>query len=365
MRFEIDRGTLAEMLGVMVNTLPSRTTYPVLQNVLLEVAGGKLSLSGTDLDTYVRKDYSLSGKSEDGRVALPGRKLMEITREHSSESILIYSKNGKIHLEAGSSKVSFSGLDPAEFPEVPGLPEGATVDFPVVTVMDLFDAVSFAVSKDDSRPAMTGVNWEVTKTEMRMVATDGHRLAYVRRRGKYPIGFKLIVAPKVFSFLPRGADTMTVHSDPAKVGVVCADTTVITRVIEGPYPDYERVLPKKGHASKAELEQEVLAPALRRAAVLAHPVGKLVALGFSKDGLVLEAETPELGSSKENVPCSYSGEPVRIGFNAAYMLEILRHLDTDKINVELQSALSAGLVTPVGEATDVTKTYLLMPIRLD
>jgi DNA polymerase-3 subunit beta len=365
MRFEIDRGTLAEMLGVLVNTLPSRTTYPVLQNVLLEVADGRLSLSGTDLDTFVRKDYTLSGKFEDGRVALPGRKLLEITREHSTDQILLYSKNGRIHLEAGNSKVAFSGLDPAEFPEVPGLPEGATLEFPVATVMELFDAVSFAVSKDDSRPAMTGINWEVTKTEMRMVATDGHRLAFVRQKGKYAAGFKIIIAPKVFSFLPRGADTLTVHSDPAKIGVVCAETTVISRVIEGPYPDYERVIPKKSHPGKAEIEQEVLGPALRRAAVLAHPVGKLVALGFSNDGLVLEAETPELGSSKEAVPCTYTGDPVRIGFNAAYMLEILRHLETDKVAVELQSALTAGLITPVADESDLKRTYLLMPIRLD
>jgi DNA polymerase-3 subunit beta len=147
--------------------------------------------------------------------------------------------------------------------------------------------------------------------------------------------------------------------------VVCAETTVISRVIEGPYPDYERVIPKKSHPGQAEIEQEVLGPALRRAAVLAHPVGKLVALGFSNDGLVLEAETPELGSSKEAVPCTYTGDPVRIGFNAAYMLEILRHLETDKVAVELQSALTAGLITPVADESDLKRTYLLMPIRLD
>ena len=364
MRCEMDRGTLADMLAVVVTALPSRTTYPVLQNVLLEVAGGKLAVSGTDLDTYVRKECVLSGKSEDGKTLLPGRKLLEMVREIGAESVLLYSKNGNIHIEAGKSRVFFTGLDPAEFPELPKLPEGAALEFPVAAVLELFGGVDFAVSRDDSRPAMCGVNWEVAKTEMRMIATDGHRLALVRRKGKYPATSKMIVSPKVFSFLPRGADTVAVHFDPGRVGMQSADTLVIGRPMEGPYPDYERVIPKKA-GSRAVLETEVFGPALRRATVLAHPVGKLVALDFAEGRVKIQAETPDLGSSEEEVPCEYKGDAMRIGFNGAYLLEIMRRLDGEKIVLELQSPLSAGLVKPAEPKPETEETYLLMPIRLD
>ncbi len=364
MRFEIDREILAEMLAAVANTLPSKTTYPVLQNVLVEVAGGKLFIAGTDLDTFVRREFSLAGKSEDGKVVLPGRKLTEITREMGSSDVVFSSKENSIRIESGNSKVRFTGLDPAEFPELPELPEGAPLEFPVAVVLELFEDVSFAASHDDSRPAMCGVNWEITKTEMRMVATDGHRLAFLKRKGKYPASFKMIVAPKVLGFVPKGADKVAVHSDPGRIGLVAGDTTIISRPIEGPYPDYERVIPKKATA-RAVLECEAFVPALRRAAVLAHPVGKLVALDFAKGRVKLQAETPELGSSEEEVPCEYKGDGIRIGFNSAFLLEVLRHLDTDKVVIELQNSLSAGVVRPVEPKPDVQETYLLMPIRLD
>ncbi len=365
MRCEIDREVLADMLSVVVNTLPSRTTYPVLQNVMLEVKDGKIAVSGTDLDSYVRKEFALTGKSEEGRAVLSGRKLMGMVRELSESSVLLFSKDSNVHIEAGKSQAVFTGLDPAEFPEMPKLPEGTSLEFPIVTILELFDTVSFAVSRDDSRPAMGGVNWEVSKSEMRMVATDGHRLAFVKRKMKSPATFKLIVSPKAFALLPRGEDTMTVYSDPGKVGFVTQDTLVIGRPIEGPYPDYERVIPKKAHPFQAVIEHAAFAAVLRRAAIFAHPVGKLVALDFKKDRMKVQAETPEVGSSEEELACEYKGEPVRIGFNAGYLLEMLRHLESEKVVMELQNPLSAGLLKPLEKKPDYEETFLLMPIRLD
>jgi len=365
MRCKLDRGLLADTLGAVASTLPNRTTYPVLQNVLLDVVAGKLAITGTDLDTFVRKEMPLEGEVEDGRVVIPGRKLMEIVRESGVAEMLVYSKNGGVHVEAGRNKAVFSGLDPAEFPEMPKPPEGATLEFPIGSLLELFDAVAFAVSKDDSRPAMCGVNWEVTKTEMKMVATDGHRLGLASRKGKYPATCKLIASPKLFALLPREQDTVTVSSDPSKVGLVTPDTTIIGRQIEGPYPDYDRVIPKGHKPSVATVEQEPLSAALRRAMVFAHPVGKLVALSLAKGTIKFEAETPELGQSEEDFACDYAGKEMRIGFNASYMIDVLRHIRSEKIAIELQGPLAAGVIRPVEAEGDLAQTYLLMPIRLD
>lgn len=365
MRCEIDREVLSEMLASVMNVLPTRSTYPVLQNALVEVASGRLSLAGTDFECFVRREFALTGDFEDGKALLPCRKLVEIVRELGGQTVLLYSKNSHIHVEAGGSRVMFSGVDPAEFPEFPALPDGPPIEFPIATVFELFDAVAFAISKDESRPAMCGVNWEVSKTEMRMVATDGHRLAFVKRKGKYQTSFKAIVEPKALNILPRGEATVAVYSDPSKVGMVCKETRAIVRAIEGPFPDYERVIPKRTHPYKAVVEHEVLGAALRRAAVLAHPVGRLVALTFGKEGLKIQAETPDLGSSEEKLACEYEGEEIRIGFNASYLLDILRHLDSEKVVLELQNPLAAGLVKPFEQKPDTEATFLLMPIRLD
>jgi len=364
MRFEIGRQNFVDMLTTVTGSLPSRTTYPVLQNMMVEVSSGKMALSGTDLDTFVRKSAEVT-KSEDGRAVVPGRKLLEIARELAGESVLVYSKNNNMHVEGGGARSYFAGLDAAEYPELPKVPEGPTLEFAMASVFELLDDTSFAISKDESRPAMSGVNWEVGKTAMKMVATDGHRLAYVSRKGKFPATLKVVLSPKVLALLPREGENVTVHSDPGRIAFVCKDTLVIGRPIDGPFPDYERVLPKKDYPSRAVLSREDFGAILRRASVFAHPVGRLVAFEFNKEQVRVHAETPELGCFDEEVSCQYTGDPVRIGFNAAYLAEILRHIRSEQVAVELQSPVSAGLVKPFDKQTEYEQTFLLMPIRLD
>ena len=131
MRCEIDRGIFAELLAGVTNALPSKSAYPVLNNITLDVNNGKLALAGTDLDTYVRRTFTLEGQSEDGTVVVLGRKLAEIVREINSPTIKLSSKERSLSLEAGRVKASLVSLDPSEFPEVPKLPEGVTMEFPL------------------------------------------------------------------------------------------------------------------------------------------------------------------------------------------------------------------------------------------
>jgi DNA polymerase-3 subunit beta len=172
------------------------------------------------------------------------------------------------------------------------------------------------------------------------------------------------VTPKVFGLFPKGESAVSVSSDPAKIGFVFQNTVVVARIIEGPYPDFERVIPK-GSPGKATLDRDELAAALRRAAVLAHPVGRLIALKFAKAKLAIHAETPDLGSSDEEIACDYAGEQLQIGFNANYLLEVLRRLPAGKVSMELSSPLAAALVRSDAAQPESDDTFLLMPIRLD
>lgn len=365
MRCQVDREVFAEILAAVAGALPGRTTYPVLQNVLLEVTGGKLAVVGTDADTTVRKEFAISGKIEDGQVLVPGRKLLETVRELGVADAEFRTSERNLYIETARSRAMLAGLDPAEYPEIPKLPDGSPVELSIAAVLDLFDNCGFAVSKDDTRPAMSGVNWEIGKTEMRMVATDGHRLSHVQTKARHTASAKVLIPPKPFGLLPRGGDTFQLYADPGRVGLVTEGTTVVCRQIEGPYPDYTRVIPKDKKLSRAVLEREPLTAALRRASVFAHPVGRLTALSYSKNKLNIHSETPDVGSSDEDLTIEYEGKDMRIGFNAAYLMEALRHISSAKVQFELQGPLAAAVLRPVDEEGGIEKTYLLMPIRLD
>ncbi|MFO7675060.1 MAG: DNA polymerase III subunit beta [bacterium] len=365
MRCQVDREVFAEILAAVAGALPSRTTYPVLQNVLLEVTGDKFAVTGTDVDTTVRREFKVSSSAEDGQVLVPARKLLETVRELGVADAEFRTKDRNLHIETTNNRVMMSGLDPAEFPETPKLPEGAPLELSIAAVLELFDHAAFAVSRDDTRPAMSGINWEVGRTEMRMVATDGHRLSHVQSKAKQSASAKMLVQPKALSLLPRGGDTVALHVDPSRIGLVTEGAVIISRQLEGPYPDYTRVIPKDKKLYRALVEREALTAALRRASVFAHPVGRLTAFSFTKGKLNVHAETPDIGTSDEDLAAEYDGKDIRIGFNASYMMEALRHIASEKVQVELQGPLAAAVIRPLDEGGDVEKTFLLMPIRLD
>ncbi len=364
MRFEIDRGVLLEVLGTVVSCVPAKSAYPVLANIMLEVSGGVLTLSSTDLDIYVTKRVPLSGSVEDGRITAPGKKLLEMVRESAEGTVTIVGSDQRVKVAAGGVRAMFSVVDPAEYPEMATVPEGVKTEVPLSTLLAMYDTVGFAASKDESRPVMSALNWEVGKNETRLVATDGHRLALTTHKGKFAGRVKAIIPPKVFGLFPRGESVATVTSDPAKTGFVFQDMIVVVRAIEGPYPDYEKVIPK-GSPGSATLDRDVLAAAVRRAGVLAHPIGRTIALNFAKSQLAIHAETPDLGSSDEELECRYSWEPLRIGFNATYVLDVLKRLPPGDVTVELSSSLAPALFRSSTARPDVDDTFLLMPIRLD
>lgn len=364
MHCELNREALLEALGDVISALPSKTTYPILQNVQLEVTGGRLALFATDTDSSIRRELPLEGEADEGRVLVHGRRLLDLVRESRGETVRLGGDGSQVQVESGRMKVQFVRLDPDEFPRPPEFPEGAPLELELGAIFELFDACAFAVAKDDSRPAMSALNWEVSKTEMRMVATDGHRLAFAVRKIKTPGRFKVLLPPKALMLLPRGGDTVAVTADPARVGFKIPGTTVISRVIDGQYPDYERVLPKT-HAARAVLDRELLVAVLRRAAVLAHPVGHSVVFEFAKGRLTVRAETPETGRSEEVMECEYSGEELRIGLNIGYLHEMLKRVDTESVAIELSTPLAPAVIRPAEPKPDFELVFLLMPVRLD
>ncbi|MGQ9708253.1 MAG: DNA polymerase III subunit beta [bacterium] len=364
MHFVLDREIFAEALGTVVAVVPSRSPFPVLQNILIEVEKSRLSLTGTDNDTVVRKEVEIEGKTEEGRTVLDARRLTELVRASQGTEVSLHSDESMVRFESGRLKASLVQLAPEEFPELLKLPEEVVFEFPLDPLLEMFDTCCFAASREDARPVMAGINWEVGKNEARMVATDGYRLVCASRKVKTGTTARLLVPPKSIDILPRGEEKVKVFCNPKMAGFVLKDTTVITRMIEGSYPDYEKVIPKSC-PNRAVVNLEAFSLVLRRAIIIANPINKQVSLEFKSGGMVVRAENPEAGKSEEELDCQYQGNGLRVGFNGGYLLDILHHISTEEIAIELSSSIAPVLLKPVDTREDTQDLFVLMPARLD
>lgn len=373
MQFKIKKELFLSHLQSLLGIIPARTTYPILQNILLDVQSNQLFLSATDLDTYFQKELPVSSDvtiQMEGKIILPGRRLFEIIREVPEDMISISTTDNNTLIASGRSRFTMPGLDPQEYPEAPQLPSETTFKIPITTLLDGYENTAFAVSRDESRPAMCGIFLEIKNSQLQMVATDGHRLALIKKSGDTAqylggLNVKSIISIKVLSLLSNdGSEILEVSLDSGKIGFVLKNNKIISRLIEGPYPDYERVIPTT-NPNLLTVDRETLASALRRVSLFAHPMTKAVKFSLESQRIVLNAATPETGEATDSIDCSYNGDGIEIGYNAGYLLEVLKHIETPNVIFELSTALSAGLIRPEAKAEGLEKLFLLMPVRLD
>ena len=367
MKFTITREQFQEGLVAVAASVPAKTTLPVLTNILLEATKDGLRISGTDLDIAVSTTVSASVDQE-GAITLPARKLVEIVRELPSASIrFTASGEQRVTLECGKSKFKLLGLPREEFPAFPTVSFAGGWTVAAKELHKLIGHVAFAASTEESRPILNGVLWELRPDKMRMVATNGHRLA----RMDVPVsGGKtqadLIVPPKALDQIRRlfGADDKVemARSD-NHLGFRSATTQVYTRLIEGPYPNYEQVIPREND-KVATADKAALAAALRRMSTVASDQTHRIRMAFSSGGCKLSVQTPDLGEAQDELTVTYEGEPLEIGFNATYLLEILKFIPTDEVRMTFKAPERAATCEPVGWDDPASYMTLVMPLRL-
>jgi len=367
MKFTITRERLHEGLVAVAASVPTKTTLPVLSNILLEAVADGIRLSGTDLDIAVSTLVPAEVEVQ-GAVTIPARKLVEIVRELPSAAIRIGSSGEqRVDLECGRSRFRLLGIPREEFPNFPPV---SFEDSWTVTSSDLqklINHVSFASSTEESRPILNGVLWELRQDIMRMVATNGHRLA----RMDVPVtggasAAILIVPPKALEQVRRlfgPADEIEIARSDNHLGFRTGSTVVFTRLIEGPYPNYEQVIPKDNDRS-CTVEKDSLAAALRRVGVVASDQTHRVRLQFSGGTLKLSVSTPDLGEAQDEIAVTFDGDPLEIGFNANYLLEILKFMPTDEVRMTFKAPERAATVEPVGWDDPAAYMCLVMPLRL-
>lgn len=367
MKFTITREHLQEGLVAVAASIPAKTTLPVLSNILVEANEDGLRLSGTDLDIAVSTTITAS-VDEEGAITLPARKLVEIVREMPSAAIKINSAGEqRVTIECGRSKFKLLGLPREEFPAFPSVSFDDSWKCSAQDLQKLIGHVAFAASTEESRPILNGVLWELRPEGMRMVATNGHRLA----RMDVPVEgggeeADLIVPPKALEQIRRLFDSdqeIEIAKSENHLGFRSATTQIYTRLIEGPYPNYEQVIPRENDKALTA-DRAALTAALRRMSIVASDQTHRVRVGLTNGSCKLSVQTPDLGEAQEEVTVTYDGSAMEIGFNAAYLLEVLKYLPTDEVRLTFKSPERAATCEPVGWDDPASYLTLVMPLRL-
>ncbi|MFN0177559.1 MAG: DNA polymerase III subunit beta [Gemmatimonadales bacterium] len=367
MKFTITREKLHEGLGAVAASIPTKTTLPVLSNILLEATKDGIRLSGTDLDLAVSTVIPAQVDQE-GATTLPARKLAEIVRELPSASIRFTgSGEQRVQIECGRSRFKLLGLSRDEFPAFPPVKFDGGWKIGAKDLQKLIGHVAFAASTEESRPILNGVLWELRSDRMRMVATNGHRLARMDVPLKSTGGqADLIVPPKALEQIRRlfgPEEEIEIAKSDNHLGFRSAGTQVFTRLIEGPYPPYEQVIPRENDKIMTA-DKSAFAAALRRMSIVASDQTHRIRLAFSNGTCKLSVTTPDLGEAQEEMTVAYEGDPLEIGFNAAYLLEIMKYLPTDEVRMSFKAPERATTCEPVGWDDPASYLTLVMPLRL-
>ena len=368
MRFTISREKLQEGLAAVAASVPSKTTLPVLANILVETTERGIRLSGTDLDIAVSTEVAADVETQ-GAITIPAKKLQEIARELPPSPVKIAAAGEqRVTLECGRSRFKLLGLPKDEFPAFPAVKFDESWRVKSGDLQKLIQHTSFAVSTEESRPILNGVLWELRPERMRMVATNGHRLAKM----ELPIASTgapsgdLIVPPKALEQVRKlfpAEEELEIARGDNHLGFRSPTTAVYTRLIEGPYPNYEQVIPKDNDKSVVA-DKGQLTQALKRMSVIASDQTHRIKLSFNAGMLKFAVQTPDLGEANDDMPIHYESDPLDIGFNASYLLEILRYMPTDEVRLTFRAPERAATIEPEGWSDGAKYLCLVMPLRL-
>jgi DNA polymerase-3 subunit beta len=363
-KLHITKEKILDGLQRVQNVVSTRTTLPILSNVLLQAEQDGLCLTTTDLDVGVRCKIEAE-VSKTGTTTLPARKLFSILREVGSNDIeLEVDDKNSASIRCGSSFYKIMGLPEDEFPRFLKADGGKILKIDQAVLRNLLRKTAFSVSTDETRYVLNGVLMSFKADKLTVVATDGRRLALAEAEIEVPKGseVELVLPSKAVAELQRllgdkGDAKLSVGENQMVIDL--GETTLVSKLIEGTYPNYRQVIPTEAK-ERVTIEREGLLAALHRASILASDKSQSVKLQFAKNTLTITATTPEVGEAKETLSINYKGKEILIAFNPIYMMDPLRNLDEDEVIIELTDELSPGVLK-----INAPFLYVLMPMRLN
>ncbi len=367
MKFTIQREQMLRPLQLVTGVVERRQTLPVLANLLIKAADGRLEITGTDLEVELVAECEAQIE-QSGEATLPARKLADIWRSLVEDAKVSVAVEGdRAVVRSGRSRFSLATLPAADFPKVPGGESDVTLELPQSSLRGLIDDVGFAMAQQDVRYFLNGMLLEVTDSHVRAVATDGHRLAMstsdannasvdhrvqaiVPRKGVLELS-RLLDGESETIELQLGGNHLRVQSGPF---------IMTTKLVDGQFPDYEKVVPSDGSRYLIG-DRETLRLAFQRASILSNEKYRGVRLIMTPEQLTIQANNPEQEEAEEIVPIEFSGDELEIGFNVSYLLDVLGVLDTESFRLSVSEANSSALIEGIGNESAV---YVVMPMRL-
>ncbi len=378
MELTIQQGDLAFAVARALGSVSSKSPLPLLSCVLIEADKSGLRVTGTDLDvtTSVLVPCSVSTP---GKIAVSARHFHEVVRKMPKGKLSLSVRDGQCQVNYGEGKgwSRFPVQDPADFPRVPDMKAETRVTLDGATLSRLAARTAYAASTEETRPQLNGVLLLSSDKCVTFVSTDGHRLARAVRKGSYA-GLPapgIIVPTRALHAVSRTAEEAT---SPVEIDVATGRNQagfgtqvgeyrvqILTRLLEGAYPNYEQVIPKDNPRTLTTRRAELM-EAIDIVASHADNVTRQVRFSVRKGELGVSSTTPELGAGEQKLTAEFDGEPLEIGYNAGYLLDILRSIPTEQVNFRLKTSLSAGVIEPVGALPQNEEDLLclIMPLRL-
>jgi DNA polymerase III subunit beta len=354
-------GELAPMQGIVER----KTTIPVLSHLLLTAREDKLHLAATDLDVSLTS-WCESDIKREGGIAVQAKKLMEIIRSLTGEEVLLIQEEPRVlTIRAGKSRFKIHGLSPDDFPTLPAVEESRRVEIPFAEFRRMVSKILFAVSAEESRFQLNGALLKLKDGSLEMVATDGHRLALVEGGLEGAGGEDSVLVPrKALQELQRfeGDGNLAYGRGEHHLSFGLGRRELICRILEGTFPDYERVI-AKDNDKKVLFNRKNLVDAVQRAALMTGDRARAVRLQFTSDQVVISAVNSDLGEATEEVACDYDGPEFRVGINPDYLREFLSAVETEKVRLELKDENTQCVGYPM-DGPDTRYLCVIMPMRI-
>lgn len=364
MEIQLNRIELLNELVPMQGVVERRTTIPILSHILLRATDNRLDIAATDLEVSLTS-WCQASVQEEGAIAIQAKKLLEIIRASSGEDLTFrIEQEGILTILVGKSVFKIRGLPADEFPTLPSIGDEKPIRVPFQIFRNMITKIFFAISSEESRFQLSGALLKLIQDGLVLVATDGHRLALVESRvDGMEDNDGILVPRKALQELQRfEGEDLTFRSSEHHLSFSIGRRQLICRILEGTFPDYERVI-SKDNDKHVVVDRLELASVINRVGLLTGDRARAIRMELQTEQLIFSAANPDLGEAREEVICNYDGETIALGINPDYFSQFLGVTDTEKVRLELKDENSQCVAYPV-DGLDQRYVCVIMPIRL-
>ena len=374
MKFTVSSSALMNLLQATGKVISNKNTLPILDYFLFELQGGMLKITASDLETTLVGSLPIENIEQEGIIAIPAKRVLDTLREFPEQPLTIEANDStwEVSISWKSGKLTIPGTSGLSYPKPAELEpaETATLEMEPDLLLDGIEKSIFATADDEMRPVMNGIYLDIAEQSVIFVATDAHKL--VRNTLVIPTGIQSsFILPKkpanlLKVILPKEEEAIKIAFDKKNVVFTLAKYTLVCRLIEGTYPNYNAVIPAN-NPNKVTIDRVEFMNSIKRVAVSSNPSTNLIKLDIERNQLKLTAQDIDYSvSAEESLSCSYEGDPIVIGFKSTFLTEILANLETEQIVIELADSTRAGVFKPVSDESENGEILmLLMPMIIN